>query len=263
MIILKSPSEIAVMKIAGSILAAVLEELRAVIRPGISLVELDRRAEQKTRQFNAIPAFKGYNGFPASLCASVNEEVVHGIPGSRILKNGDIIGLDFGVIYQNFYADSAITVPVGTISDEAKKLIQVTEEALYKGIHQAKAGNRLYDISGSIQQYVESNGFSVVRDFVGHGIGRKMHEAPQIPNFVGNDFNPVLKLGMVLAIEPMVNIGTYEVDVDTKDNWTVRTVDGKYSAHFEHTVAVNDNGPEILTVLRPELLPKVQDDYHS
>ncbi len=257
MIILKSPSEIAVMRIAGSILAAVLEELRAAIRPGISLVELDRRAEQRTRQLNAIPAFKNYNGFPASLCASVNEEVVHGIPGSRILKNGDIIGLDFGVIYQNFYADSAITVPVGTISDEAEKLIQVTENALYKGIHQAKSGNRLYDISGAIQQYVESNGFSVVRDFVGHGIGRKMHEAPQIPNFVGNDFNPALKLGMVLAIEPMVNIGTYEVDVDTKDNWTVRTADGKFSAHFEHTVAVTDIGPEILTLLRPELLPKI------
>ncbi len=257
MIILKSPSEIAVMKVAGSILAAVLEELRAAIRPGISLAELDKKAEQKTRQYNAIPAFKGYNGFPASLCASVNEEVVHGIPGSRILKNGDIVGLDFGVIYQNFYADSAITVPVGTISEEAKKLIKVTEEALFKGIHQAQSGNRLYDISGAIQQYVESNGFSVVRDFVGHGIGRKMHEAPQIPNFVGNDYNPLLKQGMALAIEPMVNIGTYEVDVDTKDNWTVRTADRKYSAHFEHTVAVTNNGPEILTLLRPELLPKI------
>jgi len=256
MIILKSPGEIAVMKIAGSILAAVLEELRAAIRPGISLAELDRKAEHRTKQYNAIPAFKGYNGFPASLCASVNEEVVHGIPGSRILKNGDIVGLDFGVIYQNFYADSAMTVPVGTISDETQKLIRVTEEALNRGIHQAKSGNRLYDISGAIQQYVESNGFSVVRDFVGHGIGRKMHESPQIPNFVGNDYNPVLKPGMALAIEPMVNIGTYEVDVDIKDNWTVRTADHKYSAHFEHSVVITDNDPEILTLLRPELLPK-------
>jgi methionyl aminopeptidase len=258
MIILKSPSEIAVMKIAGSILAAVLEELRAAIRPGMSLVELDKKAERRTRQFNAIPAFKGYNGFPASLCASVNEEVVHGIPGNRILKNGDIVGLDYGVIYQNFYADSAITVPVGTISDDADKLIKVTKEALLKGINQAKAGNRLYDISGAIQQYVESNGFSVVRDFVGHGIGRNMHELPQIPNFVGNDFNPVLKPGMALAIEPMVNVGTYEVEVDTKDNWTVRTEDHQYSAHFEHTVAITGDGPEILTLLRPELLPVIE-----
>jgi methionyl aminopeptidase len=254
MIILKSPSEIAVMRIAGSILAAVLEELRAVIRPGVSLAELDRKAEQKTRQYKAIPAFKGYNGFPASLCASVNEEVVHGIPGSRILKNGDIIGLDFGVIYQSFYADSAITVPVGEVSPEANQLIKITEEALFKGISHAKPGNRLYDISGAIQQYVESNGFSVVRDFVGHGIGRKMHESPQIPNFVGNDFNPILKPGMALAIEPMVNIGTYDVEVDMKDNWTVRTADHKYSAHFEHTVAVTGAEPEILTLLRPELL---------
>ncbi|HBE78307.1 MAG TPA: type I methionyl aminopeptidase [Firmicutes bacterium] len=257
MIILKSPSEIAAMRVAGSILAAILEELRAMIRPGVSLFEIDKRAEQKTQYYKAIPAFKGYNGFPASICASVNEEVVHGIPGNRVLKSGDIIGLDFGVVFNNFYADSAITVPVGQVSPEVDRLIQVTEKALYLGIHQAKPGNRLYDISGAIQQYVESNGFSVVRDFVGHGIGRKMHESPQIPNFVGNDYNPVLKTGMALAIEPMVNIGTYEVDVDTVDNWTVRTADQKYSAHFEHTVAVTETEPEILTLLRPELLPEV------
>lgn len=257
MIILKSPSEIAVMRIAGSILAVVLEELRAMIRPGISLIELDKRAEQKTRLYKAIPAFKGYNGFPASLCASVNEEVVHGIPGNRILKNGDIVGLDFGVVYQSFYADAAITVPVGQVSPEISHLLQITQEALFKGISQARPGNRLYDISGEIQQYVESNGFSVVRDFVGHGIGRKMHEAPQIPNFVGNDFNPRLKTGMALAIEPMVNIGTYEVEVDTLDNWTVRTMDHKYSAHFEHTVAITRDEPEILTLLRQEILPEV------
>ncbi len=257
MIILKSPSEIAVMRVAGSIVAAVLEELRIMARPGIKLAELNKAAEFKTKAYKAIPAFKGYNGFPASVCASVNEEVVHGIPGNRTLKNGDIVGLDFGVVYQNFYADSAITVPIGDISPEAEKLIRVTQEALFKGINQAKPGNRLYDISGAIQQYVEAKGFSVVRDFVGHGIGRKMHEAPQVPNFVGNDFNPRLKTGMTIAIEPMVNAGTYDVEVDHYDNWTVRTVDRKFSAHFEHTVVITGNEPEILTLLRPELLPEV------
>lgn len=256
MVILKSSSEIAIMRVAGSIVAAVLEELRSMVRPGIRLSQLDKRAEELTKSFGAIPAFKGYNGFPASLCASVNEEVVHGIPGNRILKSGDIVGLDFGAIYQDFYADSAITVPVGEISSTVKKLLLVTKEALDKGIAKARSGNRLYDISGAIQEHVESNGFSVVRDFVGHGIGRKMHEAPQIPNFVGNDFNPKLKPGMTLAIEPMVNEGTYEVDVDSDDNWTVRTGDRKFSAHFEHTIAVTEGEPEILTILNPELLPR-------
>lgn len=256
MIILKSSSEIAIMRVAGSIVAAVLEELRSLIRPGISSKQLDKRAEELTKSFGAVPAFKGYNGFPASLCTSINEEVVHGIPGSRILKSGDIVGLDFGVIYQDFYADSAITVPVGEVSPLVEKLLLVTKQALSKGIGQAKAGNRLYDISGAIQEHVESNGFSVVRDFVGHGIGRKMHEDPQIPNFVGNDFNPKLKPGMTLAIEPMVNEGTYEVDVDSIDNWTVRTEDRKFSAHFEHTIVVTEGEPEILTFLHPELLPR-------
>lgn len=256
MVILKSSSEIAIMRVAGSIVAAVLEELRSMVRPGIRLSQLDKRAEELTKSFGAIPAFKGYNGFPASLCTSVNEEVVHGIPGNRILKSGDIVGLDFGAVYQDFYADSAITVPVGEISSTVEKLLLVTKEALEKGIAKARSGNRLYDISGAIQEHVESNGFSVVRDFVGHGIGRKMHEAPQIPNFVGNDFNPKLKPGMTLAIEPMVNEGTYEVDVDSYDNWTVRTGDRKFSAHFEHTIAVTEGEPEILTILNPELLPR-------
>lgn len=256
MVILKSSSEIAIMRVAGSIVAAVLEELRSMVRPGIHLHQLDKRAEDLTKSFGAIPAFKGYNGFPASLCASVNEEVVHGIPGNRVLKSGDIVGLDFGAVYQDFYADSAITVPVGEISPPVAKLLLVTKEALYKGIAKARAGNRLYDVSGAIQEHVESNGFSVVRDFVGHGIGRKMHEAPQIPNFVGNDYNPKLKPGMTLAIEPMVNEGTYEVDVDSFDNWTVRTDDRKFSAHFEHTIAVTEGEPEILTILNPELLPR-------
>jgi methionyl aminopeptidase len=258
MIILKSPREIAVMRTAGSIVAAVLTELRNMAAPGVRLIELDRKAESLTRAYHAKPAFKGYNGFPASICASVNEEVVHGIPGNRALKEGDIIGIDFGVIYQDFCADSAITVPIGSISQEHEKLLRVTQEALFLGIQQAKAGNRLFDVSRAIQNHVEANDFSVVRDFVGHGIGRKMHEEPQIPNFVGNDYNPKLKAGMTLAIEPMVNVGTYEVDVDTFNNWTVRTQDGKYSAHFEHTVAVTEEEPEILTILRPELLPEVQ-----
>lgn len=244
------------MRVAGNIVAAVLEELKLMITPGITLRDLDHRAELLTKKYGAIPAFKGYNGFPASLCASVNEEVVHGIPGHQILKNGDIVGLDFGVVYQSFYGDSAITVMVGAVSPEASKLIKVTQEALHQGITQAKAGNRLYDISGAIQDYVENQGFSVVRDFVGHGIGRQMHESPQIPNFKGNDFNPKLKAGMTLAIEPMVNVGTYEVEVDAHDNWTVRTADRKLSAHFEHTIAITDSEPEILTLFKPELLPK-------
>lgn len=258
MIVLKSPREIVIMRVAGSIVAAVLNELSKMAVPGVRLIELDRKAEAMTRKYKAKPAFKGYNGFPSSICASVNEEVVHGIPGNRVLKEGDIIGIDFGVIYQDFCADAALTVPIGAVTPETAKLLQVTQESLNLGIQQAVNGNRLYDISGAVQSYVEANGFSVVRDFVGHGIGRKMHEDPQIPNFVGNDYNPKLKAGMTLAIEPMVNVGTYEVDVDCYDNWTVRTLDRKFSAHFEHTVAITDHGPDILTVYRPELLPEVE-----
>lgn len=256
MIVIKSSSEIATMRIAGSIVAAVLEELRQSIHPGVTTAELDAKAEMLTRKYHAIPAFKGYNGFPAALCTSVNEEVVHGIPGNRTLKEGDIVGLDFGVIYRDFYGDSAITVPVGFVAPEVSRLLKVTQEALFYGIAQAKAENRLYDISKAVQDHVEANGFSVVRDFVGHGIGRHMHESPQIPNFVGNDFNPKLKKGMTLAIEPMVNLGSFQVEVDHYDNWTVRTKDHKFSAHFEHTVAITAGEPEILTLLRPELLPE-------
>jgi methionyl aminopeptidase len=256
MIVIKSSSEIAIMRTSRSITAAILEELRKMIHPGVTTAELNAKAEKLTKKYHAIPAFKGYNGYPASLCASVNEEVVHGIPGNRVLKSGDIVGLDFGVIYNDFYSDSAITVPVGEVAPEVKKLLEVTRESLMKGIAQARPNNRLYDISKAIQDHVEANGFSVVRDFVGHGIGRQMHQSPQIPNFVGNDYNPKLRKGMTLAIEPMVNVGTFEVDVDYIDNWTVRTADRKYSAHFEHTVAVTDDEPDILTLLRPELLPE-------
>jgi methionyl aminopeptidase len=259
MIVLKSAPELTVMRVAGSILAVILEKLTAMVRPGLNLAELDRMAEKLTLRYGARPAFKGYQGFPASICTSLNEEVVHGIPAKRVLKSGSIIGLDFGVMYQGFYADAAVTLPVGEIDPEAERLLRVTREALQLGIEAVRPENRLYDISGAIQRHVEGNGFSVVVDYVGHGIGRKMHEDPQIPNFVGNDFNPKLKPGMTLAIEPMVNAGTCEVDVDPYDKWTVRTVDRKYSAHFEHTVAVTDDGPEIFTVLRPELLPKVGD----
>lgn len=258
MIIVKSPAEIARMRVAGCIVATILNELRKMVVPGVSTAELNAEAERLTKQYGAIPAFKGYGGFPGSICASVNEVVVHGIPSKRIvLKEGDIIGIDFGVFYDEFCGDSAITVPVGKVKPEVTKLLKVTEESLMLGIAQAKSGNRLYDISRAIQEYVESNGFTIVRDFVGHGIGRKMHESPEVPNFVGNDFNPKLRKGMALAVEPMVNIGTYQVDVDRHDGWTVRTKDGKYSAHFEHTVIVTDDGPEIMTVMRPELLPEV------
>jgi methionyl aminopeptidase len=259
MIVIKSAPELEAMRVSGSILAVILEKLTAMVRPGLNLADLDRTAEQLTHSYGAKPAFKGYHGFPASICTSLNEEVVHGIPAKRVLKTGSIIGLDFGVLYKGFYADAAITLPVGEISPEAERLLRVTREALYRGIEAARPENRLYDISGAVQRHVESNGFSVVVDYVGHGIGRQMHEDPQIPNFVGNDFNPKLKPGMVLAIEPMVNAGTFEVDVDPYDKWTVRTADRKPSAHFEHTVAVTDNGPEIMTLPRPELLPKAGD----
>jgi len=257
MIISKSTTEIAVMRVAGSIVAVVLEELKRMVSPGVTLIELNRCAEMLTKNYGACPAFKGYHGFPASLCTSVNEQVVHGIPNQRVLKQGDIIGLDFGVVYQDFYADAAITVPVGVVSPKIEKLLSVTKEALNQGIIAAIPGNRLYDISRAVQQYIEAAGFSVVRDFVGHGIGRSMHEDPEIPNFVGNDFNPRLKKGMTLAIEPMVNLGTYEVEVDPYDNWTVRTLDRQFSAHFEHTIALTEGEPEILTLYRPELLPEV------
>ncbi len=258
MIVLKSANELAIMRVAGSIVAKVLADLEAMICPGITLKELNRYAENTTRKYKVVPAFKGYQGFPAALCTSINEQVVHGIPNNYVLREGDIVGLDFGVVYKDYYGDAAITVPVGKVSDETKRLLQVTKEALYQGITKALVGNKLFDISRAIQNHVENNHFSVVRDFVGHGIGRQMHEAPQIPNFVGNDYNPRLKKGMTLAVEPMVNVGGIDVEVDAKDNWTVRTLDRQFSAHFEHTIAVTEGEPEILTLLRPELLPEVK-----
>ncbi len=246
MIELKNHAQIEQMKKAGKIVADTLELMRETVRPGVTTGELDRLAEEYIRKCGAIPTFKGYNGFPAAICASVNEEVVHGFPGLRTLQSGDIISIDCGATFDGYVGDSAITLAVGEISEDLQKLLRVTEEALMLGIPQAIKGNRLYDISHAIQSHVEAHGLSVVRDYVGHGIGRVMHEEPQIPNYGKPGRGPRLEIGMVLAIEPMVNLGTYEVRT-LSDHWTVVTKDGKASAHFEHTVAITENGPEILT----------------
>jgi len=253
MIVLKTSREIATMREANLIVAEILQALGEVVRPGISTGELDALAEKMIVQAKAKAAFKGYRmrnqtPYPASICSSVNEEVVHGIPGPRVLKEGDVVGVDVGVTYKGFVGDAARTYPVGSVSDVAQKLLQVTEESLYKGISQAVAGNRLHDISGAVQTHVESNGFSVVRDFVGHGIGRKMHEPPQIPNYRSGSWNPRLEVGMALALEPMVNEGTWRIKL-MDDDWTAVTADGKLSAHFEHSIAITDNGPLILSEL--------------
>jgi len=246
MIIRKSQDELQAMREAGRLTALTHDVVAAAVRPGITTASLDALAEEFIRDHDAIPAFKGYNGYPASICVSVNEEVVHGIPGARILRDGDIVSIDIGVVLDGFYGDMARTYPVGEISEEAKRLIAVTETALEKGIAAAVAGNRLSDIGHAVQSYVEAHGMSVVRDFVGHGIGRSMHEEPQIPNFGRPGYGPRLKPGMVLAIEPMVNVGGWEVIV-LSDNWTVVTADRSLSAHFEDTVAVTEGGPLVLT----------------
>jgi len=246
MIELKNASQLAKMRVAGRIVAQTLEIVRANVRPGVTTGELDRLAEEHIRKHGAVPAFKGYHGFPATLCTSVNEQVVHGIPGLRKLEPGDIISIDCGAVIDGYFGDAAITLPVGEVAPELQALLTVTEESLYLGLAQAKQGNRLFDISHAVQAHVEGHGFSVVRDYVGHGIGRAMHEEPQIPNFGKPGRGPRLEVGMVLAIEPMVNMGTYEVRT-LDDHWTVVTKDGRASAHFEHTVAVTENGPEILT----------------
>jgi len=245
-IVLKSRAEIEKMAAAGRIVAEILAGLRELVAPGVTLVELDAFAERETLKRKAKPAFKGYSGFPFSLCCSVNEQVVHGFATSRVLTAGDIVSLDFGVIYGGYYGDSAITVPVGEVSEMAKKLVKATEESLYRAIDCATTSNRLSDIANAVQSHVEARGFSVVRDFVGHGIGKDLHEGPQIPNFGLPGKGPRLKAGMVLAIEPMINEKGYDVKV-LEDGWTAVTCDGGLSAHFEHTVAITDNGPLILT----------------
>jgi methionyl aminopeptidase len=242
MIILKTPAEIEIMAEASRIVAEVLEIIRKEVHPGITTDELDSIAERKIRERGGIPAFKGYRNYPKTLCASINEQVVHGIPSKRKLKDGDIIGLDLGAIVGGFYGDSAITVPVGKISEKIARLIQVTEEALDLGIEQAVVGKRLTDISYAVQRHVESAGYSVVTEFVGHGVGRQLHEEPQVPNYGKPGQGPRLQSGMVLAIEPMVNMGGSAVRV-LDDRWTAVTADGSLSAHFEHTIAIQPSGP--------------------
>lgn len=248
MIILKSEREISYLRDAGRIVAETHEEVKKAVKPGVTTLDLDRIAEEYIKGRGAIPAFKGYHGFTGNICSSVNEEVVHGIPGLRKLKTGDNVSIDIGAVINGYNGDAAITVPVGEIDAEVQKLLDVTEESLYKGIEQAIIGNRLSDISHAVQSHVEKHGFGVVRDYVGHGIGRSMHEDPQVPNYGGPGRGPRLKAGMTLAIEPMVNLGTYEVKT-LDDGWTVVTLDGKRSAHFEHSIAITDGKPEILTKL--------------
>ncbi|MFQ5579824.1 MAG: type I methionyl aminopeptidase [Nitrospiria bacterium] len=246
MIILKSKEEVAKMTSACRIVAESLEALNAYIEAGMTTRELDSFVEQRIRERGGIPAFKGYRDYPATLCISVNEEVVHGIPSDREIKEGDIVGMDLGAIYDGFYGDSAITVPVGEVDEKVERLIRVTRESLYAGIDQMVEGGRLSDISHAVQTHVEAAGYSVVRDFVGHGIGRSLHEEPQVPNFGPKGRGPRLREGMVLAIEPMVNMGNSDVEV-LEDCWTAVTSDGSLSAHFEHTIAITKEGPEILT----------------
>lgn len=250
-ITIKRPEEIEIIHQANRIVSQVLQLLEANIAEGVSTYSLDCMAEAFCYEHDAIPAFKGYKGFPASLCISLNEEVVHGIPSKkRYLRQGDIVSLDFGVCYKGFFGDSAITVPVGTIDKKLTQLIEITRLALEKGIKQAKVGNRISDISRAIQHCVESHGLSVVRQFVGHGIGSKLHEPPEIPNYVQRQASPRILEGMVLAIEPMVNLGTSKVKV-LQDQWTVITADRKPSAHFEHSVAITKDGPLVLSLRMP------------
>ncbi len=247
MIILKSREEIEKIRKSCLIVAEVLERLREVVAPGVSTWDLNAISEEEAQKRGAVPAFKGYHGFPYALCTSVNEEVVHGMPSKKkILKEGDIVSIDFGVVVDGFYGDAAVTLPVGRISEEAERLCRVTREALELAITQAVVGHRLSDISHAVQAHVEPFGYSVVREFVGHGIGRNLHESPQIPNFGPPGRGVKLKPGMVFAIEPMINQGVPDIRI-LEDRWTAVTADGKLSAHFEHTVAVTENGPDILS----------------
>ncbi|HEY6394316.1 MAG TPA: type I methionyl aminopeptidase [Candidatus Binataceae bacterium] len=253
MIVIKSPAEIEVMRKASRIVAEILDELEAAVHPGVTTDELDKLAEHLTYKKDAKPAFKGYKPgdvvYPKTLCVAVNEVIVHGIPSRRKLKAGDIVGLDFGVEYQGFYGDSARTVAVGEVPQSTRRLLRVTREALYAGIAQAKVGNRISDIARAVQETAETAGYSVVTEFAGHGIGRKLHEEPQVPNYFRRGMpNPRLHEGMALAIEPMINEGTSELEI-LDDGWTAVTADGKLSAHFEHSIAITSNGPLILSEL--------------
>jgi methionyl aminopeptidase len=249
MILLKSKEELEILRRANRIVAEILRILADEVKPEITTGSLDQIAEEKILEFGASPAFKGYRGYPSTLCASINEGVIHGIPNNQKIKEGDIVSLDLGVLFQGYYGDSALSVAVGEVDEEKKRLLKVTQEALWKGIEQGRTGNRLGDISYAVQSHAEKNGFSVVRDFVGHGIGKDLHEEPQIPNFGSSHQGPRLREGMVLCIEPMVNAGGYEVEV-LEDGWTAITKDRSPSAHFEHTIVITDGNPEILTLLK-------------
>jgi len=248
MILLKSPQELAKMEVANHIVAEILGGIKERLGPGVETRELDELAEEMCRDRGVEPAFKGYRGYPRSICISVNEEIVHGIPGPRRLKAGDVVSLDFGVKYRGYYGDAALTVAVGQVGPRALKLLEITEKALYAGIEQARVGKHLSDISHAVQTVVEGAGFGVIREFVGHGIGRSLHEDPQIPNFGPPGRGPLLQAGMTLAIEPMTTMGAWQVKI-LQDGWTAVTQDGSYAAHFEHTVAVTENGPLILSRL--------------
>lgn len=245
---LKSEAEIAIMRQAGTIVATVLKEIAAITKPGMTTAELDAHAERRIREMGATPSFKGYHGFPASICISVNHEVVHGIPKTKkVIQAGDVVKVDTGAYYQGYHGDSCITIPVGKVKARSRKLIRVAEEAMYRGIEQVKAGNYLLDIAGAIEDYVKSNGFCVVEDYTGHGVGRNLHEEPSVFNFRTNQLpNVKLRAGMTLAIEPIVNAGSKHTKT-LKDRWTVVTVDNQLSAQFEHTVLVTETGHEILT----------------
>ena len=243
---IKTPEEIQKLRDAGKILARIVARIKSSLKIGMTTKDVDLLAEALIREEGVLPAFKGYHGFPACACVSVNEQVVHGIPGDRVIKSGDIISIDLGIVYQNFFSDMAVSVGLGDLDASQQKLLDVTRQALYKGIAQARSGSRLGDLSHAIQVYVESKGFSVVRDFVGHGIGRDLHEDPEIPNYGHPGTGPVLRPGMVLAIEPMVNMGGHQTKM-LEDGWTVVTADRKPSAHFEHTIAVTEDGPVICT----------------
>ena len=246
MIVYKSRDELLNMKKSNQIVALILSELEGLVKPGVTTQELDAYAEARTKDMNAVPAFKGYRGFPASLCTSINEEIVHGITSARQLKEGDILSLDFGVIYEGFYGDAAVTYPVGEVSELAKRLIRNAEESFFAGLDKVRIGNRISDISHAVQGCVEAEGFSVIRMFVGHGIGFSLHEEPQIPNFGEPGRGPKIKPGMTLAIEPMIAAGHWEVDI-LDDNWTAVTRDRKLSSHYEHTIAVTEDGVEVLS----------------
>jgi methionyl aminopeptidase len=248
MVIRKSNGELGKMREAGLLVAETLRALRRMVEPGITTRELDAYAENKIRAAGAYPTFKGYRGFPASICASLNDEVVHGIPSNRKLREGDIIKIDCGATLNNYVGDAAITIPVGRISTEVERLVQTTRESLFRAVEKMVGGNRLYDVSYAVQAFVEESGYTIVREFCGHGIGQKMHEDPQVPNYGRPGTGPTLKPGWVLAIEPMVNMGRHEVRMEP-DGWTVKTQDGLPSSHFEHTIAVTEDGPVVLTAL--------------